>query len=231
MDVCLLKSTFAGNGGTKPTSLHPTNTGKTVTTDNTQPVTQEQAVAEPSKNFRQTLGKKITTKTSRNAHANQPDDKKRKKSDQGSETLSDMVHLAKSPAVQGVPTRPVILNKAVNAKILNRFQQQAESQIQGKSARLIADPPPRSSTKASSLVAHTAKPITSEPDQIVSTITKPANKPIQLTIDQSQIKSEIISPAVPESPLITNAQSERSEDAGKMQIPQRVVMRSTSQRR
>jgi hypothetical protein len=193
MDISLLKSMFAGNVGTKPTSLKsvasphtkqpttipagdvsPTNTGKTVTTDNSQIIAQNESVTEPSKDFRNDLGKKIMIETSRNAQAN----KKRKTRDQSSRTFFKMAHPAESLAVQGVLTRPVVLDKTAGTIALNRLQQQAESQIQGKSARSVVGSNLSSSPQTPFLIAGAAKPITSEPDQIVSTTTKPVNKPI-----------------------------------------------------
>jgi flagellar hook-length control protein FliK len=206
MNISLLKSMFAGNVGTKPTSLKPVanprtkqpatipagdvspiNTGKTVTTDNSQLVAKNKPTIQPSNNFRHTLGKKITTKTSQNAQAN----KNRKKQNQSSGTLSKMTHPAKSLVIQGILTQPVVLDKSAGAKALNQLQQQVESQIPGKSARLVAGSNLPSSPQTPSLiaqaakpitsepVAQAAKPITSEPDQIASATTKPVNKPIQ----------------------------------------------------
>ena len=193
MNISLLKSTFAGNVGTKPTSLKPvasphtkqpttipagdvpsTNTGKTVTTDNSQIIAQNESVTEPLKDFSNALGKKIMTETSRNAQAN----KKREKRDQSSGTLFKMTHPAESLTVQGVLTRPVVLDKATGTKALNQLQQQVESQIPGKSARLVAGSNLPSSSQTPSLIVQAAKPITSEPDQIVSTTTKPVSIPI-----------------------------------------------------
>jgi len=112
MDVCLLKNMFAGkadaipaplkfdtNLRTKPVVIptgfvHPADFGKTVTTDKTQPVTQNKPAVLLSNNFRQTLGKKIMPQASPNAQPNQLNEKKRKKSDQSSATLSDMVYPA-----------------------------------------------------------------------------------------------------------------------------------------
>ena len=204
MDVCLLKNMFAGNADAIPASLkfdtnlrtkpvaittgnvHPTDFGKTVTTDKTQPVTQNKPTVLLSNNFRQTLGKKITTQTSLNAHA-----AKKKKQNQGSGALSGIMHPAGSFTVQGAQTPPMVLDKAANTKILNQPQQQVESQTPGKSARLVAGSTIPSSPQTPSLIAHAAKPITSEPDQIVSTTTKLVNKPI--VTDKTTITSKVIS--------------------------------------
>jgi len=214
---------FDTNLRTKPVAIptgfvHPTDFGKTVTTDKTQPVTQNKPTVLLSNNFRQTLGKKIMPQASPNAQPNQLNEKKRKKSDQSSATLSDMVYPAKFLAVQGTQTQPMVLDKAANAKILNQLQQQVESQIPGKSARLVASSTLPISPQTPSLIAQAAKPITSEPDQIVSTTTKPANKPVQPTTNQAQIKSGAILSDISNKTLIINAQSEKDKDTGKMQI-------------
>jgi flagellar hook-length control protein FliK len=158
MDICLLKNVLADDVGAKPASLkfvanprkkqpitittsnvHPTDTGKTATTDNTQLAAQNKPTILLSNNFSHTLGKKIMTKTSRNAQLNQLNKEKRKERNQNSGTPSDgtpseMVHPAKS-MIQGQLTQPVVLDKAANAKVLNQFQQQAESQTHGKTVR------------------------------------------------------------------------------------------------
>lgn len=231
MDICLTKSTFAGNVGTKPTSLKPaasphtkqpttipagsvspTNTGKTVTTDKSQLAAHKKPTSETLKNSGYTVGKRIMTKTSLNTQAN----KKGRKRDQNSGTLSKMIHPAKSLMAQGMLTRPVVLDKAASAKAPNRFQRQVETQTPRKSVRLIAD---SSSPQTPSLIAQPAKPIATSPDQIVSATSKPENKLIQPTIDQSQIKSEIILPGIPDNSPKSNAQSEKDKDTGKMQVP------------
>lgn len=229
----MLKSTFADNVGTKPASLksilssctkqsatiptgnvHPTNAGETATADNVRDVAQNGAVFESSKSFNHTLSKKIMTKTFQDAQA----DKKGKKQDQSSCTLSEMVHSAKSSVVQGELAQSVVINKVANAKIPNRLQQQAESQIQGKFARLVAGSNLPDSPQKPSLVVQAAKTITSEPDQIVSATTRPINKPVQPTIvDQGQTKSEIISGLSNKLP-IPNAQFEKDKNIGKTQI-------------
>lgn len=156
MDIRLLKSTFANNVG-KPTSLKPvasphtkqpatitagnvppTNTGKTVTTDNSQPIAQKQSIIEPLKNFSQAIGKKVMTKTFLKVQ----DNKKIKKQDQNSETFSEMMHRDNSLTVQELLIRPVVFDKTAGAKDINKLQQQVESQIPGKTVRLIADSPP-----------------------------------------------------------------------------------------
>jgi len=106
----------------------------------------------------------------------------------------------------------MVLDKAANAKILNHLQQQVESQIPGKSARLVAGSALPICSQTPSLIAQAAKPITSKPDQIVSTTTKPANKPVQPTTNQAQIKSGAILSD------ISNKTPEKDKDTGKMQI-------------
>ncbi|MHC4069361.1 MAG: flagellar hook-length control protein FliK [Planctomycetota bacterium] len=212
-----MKNVLADDAGTKPASLefaanprtkqpiavtasnvHPIDTGKTVTADNTQLIAQNKPTIPLSNNFSHTLGKKVMTKTSRNTQSNQLNKGKRKGQDQNSGTLSEMVHPAKS-VVQEQLTQPVVLDKTANAKVLNQFQQQPESQAHGKTVRLTAN------SKA---------PTTG---QIASATFKPANKPIQSTTDQGQIKSEIILPAASESLLIADTQSEKGRDTGKQQ--------------
>jgi hypothetical protein len=204
---------FAGNVGTKPTSLNPvanprtkqpatiptggvlpTNTSQTLTTDNSQLVAKNKPTIPQSDDFRHTLDKKITTKTSPTAQLDQLNDKKGKKGNQSSGTLFKMIHPAESLVIQGTPTQPVVLDNAAGTKALNQFQQQAESQIPGKSARLVAASTLPSSPQTPSLIAQAAKPITSEPDdQIASATTKPANKPI--TSEPDQIVSTTTEPA------------------------------------
>jgi hypothetical protein len=158
----------------------PTNLPKTVTTDNSQLVAKNKPTIPQSDDFRHTLDKKIITKTSPNAQLNQLNGKNGKKGNQSSGTLFKMIHPAESLVIQGTPTQPVVLDKAAGTKALNPLQQQAESQIPGKSARLVAASTLPSSPQTPSFIAQAAKPITSEPDdQIASTTTKPANKPIQ----------------------------------------------------
>lgn len=230
MDIGLLKSMFSGNVGTKPTSLKPVasphtrqpatipagnaskvNMEKAATADNIQLAAQNGIAAKPSENFRHTLGKKILDKTSLDAQA----DKKTKKQDHSSVTLSEMVHPAKSLAVQGTQTQPAVLDNAIGAKVDNQLQQQIKSQATNKSVWLLSD---SKTSQASSLIVQAAKPATNEPDQIVSTTTKPANKPIQPTIDQGQIKSEIILPGISNKLPISNTQFEKDKDIGKMQV-------------
>jgi len=215
MDIGLLKSAFAGNVGTKPTLLEPiispqtkqpttiaadnvptTNTDKTATTDNTQTFTRNKAVVDLSKNFKHTLDKKI------------------KKQDKDSGALSEMV----PPAAQGILAGPEVLDNAANAKIIDQPQQQAEGQIPSESAQAVTVSTPPSSQQIPSLIVQAAKPITGEPNQIVSTTAESANKPIQPTIDQDQIKSEIILPGISNKLPISNTQFEKDSDIGKMQI-------------
>jgi len=197
---------FVANVASKPTSLKPaashhtkppaakdaddmspTNTGKTVTTDNSQVIAQKELVTEQLQDFSSTLSKKKMAETSRNTQVNN----KTKKQDQNSGTLSEMIHPALSLAAQGVPAQPVALDKVAAAKALNQLQQQAKNQISGKPT----DSNIAGSPKTPFLTAQTAKQIASEPGQIVSAAAKPLNKPIQPTIDHEQIKSEIFSPA------------------------------------
>ncbi|MFA5238945.1 MAG: flagellar hook-length control protein FliK [Phycisphaerae bacterium] len=200
MDIGLLKSTFAGDVGTKPTLLEPIisprtgqpatmppdNTGETETADNKQAVTQNIAVVDLSKNFKDTLDKKI------------------KKQDQDSETLSEMVQ----PTAQGVPAEPLVLdNPAGDAKL----QQQAESQIPGEAEQAVTDSALPGSQQTPSLIA-------GELNQIVSTTAESANKPIQPTIDQNQIKSEIISPDTSNKLPVSNTPFEKGNDIAKTQV-------------
>ncbi len=235
MDICLLKDVLADNVGTKPASLkvvanprtkqpiaittsnvHPTDTGKTVTTDNSRLIAQNKPTIPLSNNFSHTLSKKIMTKTSRNAQPNQLNKGKRKERDQNSGTLSEMVHPAKS-MVQGQLTQPVVLNKAANAKVLNQFQQQVESQapanakVPNQFQQQVENP---AHGKTVRLIANSNVPST---DQIVPAAFKPVNKPIQSTTGQGRIKSEITLPSASESLLIANAQSEKGRDTGKRQ--------------
>lgn len=238
MDICLFKSTFVDNVATKsattshvkqPTAMQAdnvplTNTGKTVTTYNSLLIGQKQPATESLKNFNHTLDKKISNKTSRNAQPNQPN--KRKKRDQSSGTLSnklsnEAIHPAEPLMLQERLTRPVVLDKTANAKLLNQFQQKIETH-QGKTIRLINDS--NSSLQTSSLITQPVKTITNSPDQIVSTTAKPENKSIRPTIDQSQIKSEIILPSIPNKSLFSNAQFEKDKDTGKMQVPDKAFV-------
>ena len=143
MNIGLLKAISAGNVGTKPTTIlkpvktapakysaampadtvPPTRTGKTAVTDNTRLIAQKQPIADSLNNFKGVLIKKLMTKTSRNAQANE----KGKKRVQNSGAISTMSHPAKPLMLQGVLTRLVAIDKAASAKPLSRFQQQAQS--------------------------------------------------------------------------------------------------------
>ena len=189
---------FAGNADTIPASLkfdtnlrtkpvaittgnvHPTDTGKTVTTDKTQPVTQNKPTVLLSNNFRQTLGKKIMAKTSLNA----PADKKTKKQGRDSATLHKMPFIPAADMAQQIRETPAILEK----------------------------------TNTTSLTAKTTKTIAAKSDQIASSIPKLVNRPIQITIDQGQIKSEIILPGISNKLPISNTQFEKDKDIGKAQV-------------
>ncbi|MBW8039412.1 MAG: hypothetical protein FVQ85_05380 [Planctomycetes bacterium] len=225
MNTVFMINPSVGNVGTIPTTLKPfenpqsrqftanparnvppRNTPNTATTDNTQPIVQKRSTDKRSQSFSDTLNRKTKTKASRNTQAN----KKKKKRDQSYGTFSK-IHPAKSFTVQGTQTPPVVLDKYINEKVNNQFRQQVESRTTGKSAKLVAG------SKAFSLIAQIAKAITNKPDQIVSTASKPDNKLIQTTIEQSHIKSEIILPGISNKAYIINAHPEKDQNKGKLQ--------------
>ncbi|MCX5633826.1 MAG: flagellar hook-length control protein FliK [Phycisphaerae bacterium] len=215
MNISLSKNLFAANVGSRlapsksasasnkqstemPADDAPiTNTGKTVTTDNIQLGAQNMSVAKPSESFSRTLGKKITTKISPNE---QTDEETKKQAQDSVEMLS-----SESLIPQGTLTQPVELDKTIGAKVDNQLQQQIESEISDKSAQLLTD---SKTSQAPSLIVQDVKPIIIKPDQIVSEITKLENKSIPLTIDQSQTKSEIIIPDIPDKSLIDQKNSQ-----------------------
>jgi len=183
----------------KINNLFSADTNKAVTAYNAQSITQKGPDVKRSNSFSSTLNKKIETKMPQQAQ----DNKKTEKPDQCSGT-----HLAQLLMVKESLIVPV---KAAGAKIDNQFQQQIESKASDKSVQ------PVTGSKA-------AKPIIANPDQIVSATSKPVNKPIQSTIDQSQIKFKIILPDISNKSPIINSQSEKNKDVGKMQVSDNAVV-------
>ena len=135
---------------------------------------------------------------------NVPAVRKNEKPARSSRTLPDTLQAALTP--------PAVLDKGIIAKLDNQLQQQTQSQVPGKAVRIVAgDKAP----KAPSLIAQAAKAINTRPDQIVSGISKPINKPAQPIIEQGRIKPEIIAPGISNKSSGINVQPEKAKGAAK----------------
>ncbi|MHC4123377.1 MAG: flagellar hook-length control protein FliK [Planctomycetota bacterium] len=230
MNICPLKNILADNVGTQPdllkfaanprpkqnnaittSNVPPNDTGKTVTTDNSPLIAQNKPNIQPSNNFSHTLGKKIRTKTSPNDKPNQLKDKERSKN---AGTRSKMIDPTKSLMIQEILNCSLVQGKAIGTKADNQLQQQIRNQTHNKSVQLLNN---SKTLQSPSLVGQAAKSIADKSDQIVSETSGLKNKPIQSTIDQSLVKSEIILPDIPNKSPIGDAKFEKDSDTGEMQ--------------
>jgi flagellar hook-length control protein FliK len=233
MVISLSKNLFTANVNTKPNpsklastsntqqSAEPpadnepiASTKETATTDNIQSGNQNEPVAKPSESFSQTLRKKIAARKSTEDNAQA--DEETKKQDENLAETPKIVCSAKSLIPPATLTQPEVLDKTIDVKVDNQLQQQieskipVESQVPEKSVQLLTE---SKNPQISSLII--------EADKKPDTVSTPDNKALQPTVDQNQVKSEMITPDISDNSPIdkkNNKEAASVADAGDSKI-------------